>query len=67
MPNLLALKSAFAPHNGKVYFLNPHHVVCFYEADDMNSTIVYMVDGKTYNVKETPDEIAGAFGEVWTW
>ena len=70
--NLLALRSALKEHKGTIYYVNPKEIASFYDSVENNdkidgdSTVIYMTDGKTYNVKEAAAELSGCFGEIWT-
>ena len=63
--NLVALESAHPDHVGTYYHINAAQIVSFYRSVSSEKTIVFMSDQRTYDVKESPDQLASIFSEVW--
>ncbi len=61
--NLVVLQSANPEQTGTVYFLNKDHIASWYKSVEVGAdkTVVYMTDGRTYDVLDTPDDIAAYF------
>ena len=59
--------SALPEHEGTVYRVNFDHIVSYYKSVDptMDKTVVYMTDGRVYDVKETPEEIDMLYDEQY--
>ena len=58
---LIELTSAAQTHDGTqdavTYYVAKEHIVSLYRSLDGSKTVVYMSDGRVYDVVETPDAI----------
>jgi uncharacterized protein YlzI (FlbEa/FlbD family) len=65
--SFIKLTSALPAQEGTFYYLNPDLISSFYTSvEDPNKTVVYMIDGKTYDVIEYVEDI-DSMCRGWRW
>ncbi len=60
---LVVLNSAHPDQQGTVYYVPRDHITSWYKSVDTGAdkTVVFLSDHRTYDVLETPDDIAAYF------